>query len=217
MFHKKHIIFFGAIILFVVVLTSGVYIQEYLKRNGQEVILDTIPVDPRDILRGDYVELAYEIGRGEKAMEFAKTLTESWPIYALLSLGEDNRVLEYAFTTIEPKDGVYIRGEVVVQDIQNYVGEKNGEAVFEIEKQRNIYYPHIEQYFVPEGKGWEIERIWRFNSEKKLEVKITTKGSRAQILELLIDGKPIDFDMIESENPWVDEKVISDPIVVSGE
>jgi hypothetical protein len=119
--NKKHLAFLGAIILFVIVLTSGVYIQENLRRNGQQVILNTIPVDPRDILRGDYVDLAYEIGRGEKAVEFAKTLTVSQPVYVLLTLGEDSRVVDYTFTTTEPKVGVYIRGEGVVQEYQNYV------------------------------------------------------------------------------------------------
>ena len=95
--------------------------QENLRRTGQQVILDTMPVDPRDILRGDYVDLSYEIGRGEKAVAFAQTLSASQPVYALLTLGEDNRVKDYAFSTTEPKSGVYIRGEGVVQEYQNYV------------------------------------------------------------------------------------------------
>lgn len=32
-------------------------------RNGQEVLLKVEPVDPRDLLRGDYVFLSYEISR----------------------------------------------------------------------------------------------------------------------------------------------------------
>lgn len=51
----------------------------------------------------------------------------------------------------------------------------------------------------------------RLNSGKKLEVKIATDGPRAQILELLIDGQPVDFDTIESENPWTDEPVKPEP------
>ena len=116
--NKKHLAFLGAIILFVVVLASGVYTQEDLRRNGQQVILDTMPVDPRDILRGDYVDLAYEIGRGDKALEFAKSLPSSQPVYVLLTLGADNRVTNYSFSATEPKSGVYIRSEAVVQEYQ---------------------------------------------------------------------------------------------------
>ncbi|MCB9807124.1 GDYXXLXY domain-containing protein [Candidatus Peribacteria bacterium] len=211
--NKKHLAFLGAIILFVVVLASGVYTQEDLRRNGQQVILSTMPVDPRDILRGDYVDLAYEIGRGEKAVEFAKSLPSSQPVYALLTLGEDNRVINYAFSTTEPQDGVYIRGEAVIEEVNVYVGEKENAPMFQKEKQGIINYPQIEQYFVPEGKGWAIDRMGRLGSDKKLEVKIATDGLRAQILELLIDGKPIDFDTIESENPWTDEPVKPEPVV----
>lgn len=33
------------------------------------------------------------------------------------------------------------------------------------------------------------------------------KNGKAQILELLIDGKAIDFSTIEAENPYTDEPV----------
>lgn len=212
--NKKHLAFLAAIALFVIVLASGVYTQEDLRRNGQQVILATMPVDPRDILRGDYIDLAYEIGRGEQAVAFAKSLPASQPVYALLTLGADNRVTSYAFTTTKPSGGVYIRGEAVVQEYQNYVEEKNGQSVYRTEKQGTINYPQIEQYFVPEGKGWAIDRIGRLNSGKKLEVKIAIDGGRAQILELLIDGQPVNFDTIESENPWTDEPVKPEPVAL---
>ena len=32
-------------------------------RNGQEVVLKVEPIDPRDLLRGDYVRLGYEIAQ----------------------------------------------------------------------------------------------------------------------------------------------------------
>jgi uncharacterized membrane-anchored protein len=211
--NKKHLAFLGSIILFVIVLASGVYTQEDLRRNGQQVILDTMPVDPRDILRGDYVDLVYEIGRGEKAATFANTLSSSQPIYTLLTLSDDNRVIDYSFSTTEPNSGVYIRGEAVVQEYQNYVEEKDGKSVYRTVKQGTINYPQIEQYFVPEGKGWAIDRMGRLDSGKKLEVKIATDGPHAQILELLIDGQPVDFDTIESENPWTDEPVKPEPVV----
>jgi uncharacterized membrane-anchored protein len=210
--NKKHLAFLWAIVLFVVVLASGVYIQEDLRHNGQQVILATIPVDPRDILRGDYVDLAYEIGRSEKATAFAETFEQNQPIYTLLTLGEDGRVKEYSFTSKKPKDGVYIRGEVVIHEFTEYMGERDGEPVYETKKNGNIRYPQIEQYFVPEGKGWVIDRMGRIGSGSKIEVKIALgKYGRAQILQLLVDGEPIDFSQIESENPWTDEPVGWEP------
>lgn len=134
--NKKHLAFLGAIMLFVIVLASGVYMQEDLRRNGQQVILATIPVDPRDILRGDYADLAYEIGRGERAQEFAKNLPSSQPVYALLTLGEDNRVVDYSFSTTEPKRGVYIRGEGVVEEWETYTEKTPGKEPVMIKEKR---------------------------------------------------------------------------------
>lgn len=50
------------------------------------------------------------------------------------------------------------------------------------------------------------------NSGKKIEGKIVVDGGRAQILDLLVDGEPIDFSQIESENPWTDEPVRTEPV-----
>lgn len=133
--NKKHLAFLGAIILFVIVLASGVYIQEDLRRNGQQVILATVPVDPRDILRGDYVDLAYEIGRGNKAEAFAKALPTSTRVYTVLTLGEDNRVLDYSFATTEPEGGIYIRGRAIVEEWETFTEKTSkSEPVPVIEK-----------------------------------------------------------------------------------
>lgn len=52
----------------------------------------------------------------------------------------------------------------------------------------------------------------RINSGAKIEVKIALgKYGRAQILQLLVDGEPIDFSQIESENPWTDKPVGWEP------
>jgi hypothetical protein len=79
-----------------------------------------------------------------------KVSQSSQPVYALLTLGADNRVTNYSFSATEPKTGVYIRGEAVVQEVDVYVGEKENAPMFQKEKQGTINYPHIEQYFVPE-------------------------------------------------------------------
>ena len=37
--------------------------KEFTLRTGKEILLKTVPVDPRDLFRGDYVILRYEISR----------------------------------------------------------------------------------------------------------------------------------------------------------
>lgn len=49
------------------------------------------------------------------------------------------------------------------------------------------------------------------NSGKKLEAKIVLSNGRGQILEILVDGEPIDFSQIEAENPYTDEPIKTEP------
>ena len=42
--------------------------REWIHGNGETVYLRTAPVDPRDLFRGDYVQLDYEIGQPETAL-----------------------------------------------------------------------------------------------------------------------------------------------------
>ena len=53
---------FIIIVLFQVLLLVGIIAyRQYWVATGERVLLGTEPVDPRDIFRGDYVTLNYEI------------------------------------------------------------------------------------------------------------------------------------------------------------
>ena len=58
---KLKIILVLIIVLQILSLVGFVIYQENLKDTGTKIILQTIPLDPRDLLRGEYVELRYEI------------------------------------------------------------------------------------------------------------------------------------------------------------
>lgn len=107
-------------------------------------------------------------------------------------MDNNNRVVDYSFSTEEPETGVYIRGESVYSEWSSYIS-----------------YPQIEQYFVPEGKGWAIDRMGRVDSNTKLEVIVLVGAhGKAQVINLLANGEPIDFATIESENPYVPVKPV---------
>ncbi|HIE31672.1 MAG TPA: hypothetical protein EYP67_04720 [Methanosarcinales archaeon] len=46
-----------------VVILIFLCINLYTLHFGQEIVLKTDPIDPRDLFRGDYVTLSYEISR----------------------------------------------------------------------------------------------------------------------------------------------------------
>ena len=61
-------------------------------QNGTEVVLKTEPVDPRDLLRGDYVTLGYSISNfpaTEIEGEANARVEESSPVYVALKKGAD--------------------------------------------------------------------------------------------------------------------------------
>ena len=52
-----------AVIMQVLVLAYMAGEREYILKTGTMIHLRTAPIDPRDIFRGDYVRLNYEISR----------------------------------------------------------------------------------------------------------------------------------------------------------
>ena len=59
----KNLVVMVAIALQVVVLFFMAGEREWVVRTGRTVFLRTAPVDPRDVMRGDYVRLNYEMSR----------------------------------------------------------------------------------------------------------------------------------------------------------
>ena len=59
---KKRWLYVAAIIAALLqtsVMLAGVQQRISILRNGSEVVLRTMPVDPRDLMRGDFVTLSY--------------------------------------------------------------------------------------------------------------------------------------------------------------
>ena len=45
------------------VLNYGIYEKEYIKRQGETVLLELAPVDPRSLMQGDFMRLRYKIAQ----------------------------------------------------------------------------------------------------------------------------------------------------------
>ena len=59
----KIVLFVAAALVQVALLTVMIVDRVQILRDGKEVILLSRPVDPRDLLRGDYVVLVYDISQ----------------------------------------------------------------------------------------------------------------------------------------------------------
>jgi uncharacterized membrane-anchored protein len=123
--------------------------REYILRNGRVINLRTAPVDPRDIFRGDYVRLNYEISRIPAAsLQDAKTAVIAKGEKVYVSLEEtENGLYEFRDVSKEsPGDGIYLAGRSPYE----YQYRRSGYPL-------TLNYG-IEAYFVQQGKGREIEK-----------------------------------------------------------
>ena len=106
-----------AAILQLIVLAYMAGEREYILRNGKVIHLRTAPIDPRDMFRGDYVRLNYEISRIPfsriKGVDHISELKKGDKIYVSLKEGP-NGLYELVDAGLEkPADGVYLAGRLL--------------------------------------------------------------------------------------------------------
>jgi len=58
--NQKKILYL-TVVFWLLIFSGFILFKEYTLRTGTEMILRIEPVDPRDLFRGDYVTLNYEI------------------------------------------------------------------------------------------------------------------------------------------------------------
>lgn len=143
------------IIIFAWLLIIGVFVfkNEYTVCTGHEVLLETIPVDPRDLFRGDYVILNYAIASDKSYRNYKNNQI----VYVKLKTDDKNVAHIDKVTEYRPHDGLYIRGK-----IQN-------------SQSKNLFNPQdvefgIENYFVKEGTGIKLQRDLRNGALVKVAV-----------------------------------------------
>ena len=150
------------------------FVQERALVSGTVILLETHPVDPRDLLRGDYVILNYKIS--DVALNlFSPPHTNALPpgqtVYvALEPRGQFHEVVLASTDPITPGEGqVVLKGRTE--------SWWRGAAVSTV----HVAYG-LERYYVREGTG---------NPRGKLTVQAAVPDSgQARIKEVFVDGKP---------------------------
>lgn len=161
-------------------LASMVYGRVALLRDGREIVTEVIPVDPRDLFRGDYVILGYAFSRTNVAVP--EDIEKGDTIYVTLKETEPEKwetVKAAAAYEASPNPS-----EVVLKGIVDYVSRPMTDA----QPTASVRYG-IESYFVPEGTGRELENMVR---DKKISAVLAVgdKGHVA-IKALVVDGKRV--------------------------
>lgn len=148
--------------------------------HGAEVLLKTAPVDPRDLLRGEYVTLNYEISRVP-----VSTLTGGMPaatrnnvLSVRLQKQDDGYwgIAESSFSVLPAKEGTVVLKSLPL-------------AYLPVAGLDDISVDYgIERYYLPEGRGHDVETTP--NSRVAVAVRVSS-GGEGQIRSLLVDGKPV--------------------------
>jgi uncharacterized membrane-anchored protein len=142
--------------------------------TGQTVLVRVVPVDPRDLFRGDYVTLSYEFSRippqGIQGLSPAnqggrRSKWEGRTVYVPL-VADSDRVHWRAEkpTVVKPASGPFLRGQML----------RHGSLEF-----------GIESYYVQEGTGRQYEEAIR---DRKLSAELAvTSGGQAALRQLRIE------------------------------
>ena len=154
-------------------LMGTVIVSEQALAKGNTALLETLPIDPRDLLRGDYIILNYKISEIPLDL-FSPVLNEPLSngkvVYVILApRGAYYEVVRASLERAEPSGK-----EVVLHGRSQYPWSQGRKSV------RVIY--GLERFYVAEGKG-------RPNGKLTVEVAVPHSG-RALIRNVLVDGKP---------------------------
>jgi len=159
-----------AVALQTVALAYMIVDRQAMLNSSRVVTLKVVPVDPRDIFRGDYVILSYDISRldptkidgddkfgyGDKALVTLVQSGETWTA-----------------TAIARGKPVMVQGGVVIQGtVQSFDANDAGQTT-----SVSLAYG-IESYFVPEGTGLAIEAEARQGSISA-DVAVDNQGRSA--------------------------------------
>jgi uncharacterized membrane-anchored protein len=151
-------------------------------RNGTEVLLRIEPVDPRDLLRGDYVQLAYAISN------LPVRLIADRPPNAGLTEGETLTV-----RLAEGADGAWEAVAAYLEEPQTEPGPEQVDVVGRIEPgwvldpESTVPVTYgIERFYLPEGEGLAIENDTR---ARPFTVVVAVAEDGTAQIKALMDGE----------------------------
>ena len=117
---------------------------------GQRVVLATTPIDPRDLLYGDFVRLRYAISDNPLGRWHGETAPERrQSVFVLLAPGPDSLSTAVGVYPQAPRPGF---GQAVLRGWVTDVYSTSFNLRF-----------NLERYYVPEGSGLRLEKAGRLH------------------------------------------------------
>jgi uncharacterized membrane-anchored protein len=155
-----------------------IYEHVNLIKSGREIMLPIVPIDPRDLFRGEYVRLTYSIARVPTGLfSMKKSALPPAAFYVTLQQDADGN-----WSPVKVAEQL----EPAAKDLQIVLKARRREQWWPTNGEVTVNYG-IEQYFIPEGKGLELEGLAR-NRKLAAVIAVDARGNAA-IKGLAIDGK----------------------------
>lgn len=170
-------------------LAAMVADKQWTLNTGTPVVLQTEPVDPRSMFMGDYARLNYGISHlqldGETALGGDKDFKRHDTVWVALKPEADGaKAVSVHHQRSDIAPGLLaLKGEA--QSVNDFAWDRvNNKSL----KQRTLEVRYgIEQYYVQEGSGGQIERP-RGGEKVAILAAIDARG-KAGILAVLLDGR----------------------------
>jgi uncharacterized membrane-anchored protein len=144
--------------------------REAVLQSGDVVYMRTLPVDPRDLFRGDYVRLGYEAASVPKsrvnADEFEEMRKPERTVYLAYRTDSRNVMIPERLYLTAPEDKKFIRGFTIRNWHSKSIGVRYG----------------VEKFFVQQGAGWPLQTGQRLEGVRiplEMEVAVGRKSGIA--------------------------------------
>jgi len=147
------------LVIAVILLQVGVLIymaaqREYIRSSGDILYFRTMPLDPRDPFRGDFVRLRYDINNIAKRhwQDRGNEIKKGEVVYTTLAKGKNNVARFVSVSNKKPeKNSKSETGKLFIK------GRADRSWQFQRPNTIGVRYG-IEQYFVQQGAGIELEK-----------------------------------------------------------
>lgn len=166
---KKKILVILIACMWVAIAAGFIASKQFTLKTGKTIVLETEPVDPRDLLRGDYVILSYKIGQLD--LGTLKSEKKNYKYGEIVYVGLAPKGKYWKAVSVSSKKPaergtVFIKGRIM-QDWRRGITVNYG----------------IESYFVPEGKGKEFEEALRWGSKVRVVVEAAVDADGSALIK----------------------------------
>lgn len=157
--------------------------------TGRTVTMKAIPVDPRDLFRGDYVRIDTPAARLHRAGSNGTNPN----IAAVRPVGrvfEDSRRGSVVYVQLEPTaSGEYMPVSVSEDRVKGALNLRGRVAYSYPPDQLSVEYG-LEAFYMQDGTARPVDQAIRQGRSVQMQVAIAASG-QARIRTLLIDGVPV--------------------------